>query len=932
MRQEMAQEAPSSGSSNHMALDTPPCGKTDPPSTVDGAGWALPLPMAVLDRHGLILAVNDAWERHARDTVSAQLVMGSHGWNYLRLLQNSTPIEHAERIEQRIREALASGASSFSFEYVTSSAIAAVHRYLFHVSPLPSQQGGAMLAQIELGSDISAVVQPAPVLARAALPLRDATQQGAKRAHVGSLTAERQLARLRWVMDSALSQLPVEQLIEETVERIKHVLSADNVTVLLVADDGQSLLAHTSHGVLQDVGVRVPLGAGIAGHIAASSQPLIVADLSKYQVVNPALRQRIVSLIGAPMLVGGRVVGIVHADTVLPRHFSREDLEVVQAGADRIAAALEQVHLAHEREVVQARLELVELRANQLDAAIETMTDALLVIDRDRHVVRWNRAYHDMMAALHAPGTDTTPLAGRLRQLHVRDSTGARLRSAQYPVARVLRGEVLNGATVLDLHIPVPEGGDRELIVSGAPVRDPAGHITGAVVMLHDITERQLDELRTRQALQALLAMAELLTGRPSMTGSEPSSVEPLMRRLAELAVQILDGDSVALAALDSATDRLGYVVVVPSSQTEANQVSTAVDASTLSDVLTPTQMAELKAGHLIVHDKHVTADSVSGSRLAWDVMAPMCIGPRFMGALCVAYRNSHGAPGADDRALAAATARVAAVALDHQQLQREHEEGRSRELALKELTQRMDDFLAIASHDLRSPLTTVVGSVQLAAIKFNQLAAKLLERDSDLSEPLEAVNRYLNDADQSVERLSRLVALLFDTSRAQTGSLDLKLAPCDLGPLVQQHIASERLSNPDRTIHVKRRSAASIVVQADADRVEEVLANYLSNALKYSPSNRAIEVSVTTEGAAARVSVKDHGPGIPADELARIWERFYRAKGIRAQSGSASGLGLGLHICKMIIEAHGGHVGATSTVGKGSTFWFTLPLLVEKT
>jgi signal transduction histidine kinase len=196
-----------------------------------------------------------------------------------------------------------------------------------------------------------------------------------------------------------------------------------------------------------------------------------------------------------------------------------------------------------------------------------------------------------------------------------------------------------------------------------------------------------------------------------------------------------------------------------------------------------------------------------------------------------------------------------------------------------------------------------------------------------DLAGQVDAVQRCMEDADQAVVRLSRFVALLFDTARAKTGSLDLQLKPCDLVTIVREQVAALRMTHPQRNIQMQPPGEGHAPVMADADRIEQVVANYLSNALKYSPEDERIVVRVQVRGGGARVSVKDRGPGLGATDQQRIWERFYRAPGVKAQSGSASGLGLGLHICKMLVNAHGGEVGVISAVGKGSTFWFTLPL-----
>ena len=105
------------------------------------------------------------------------------------------------------------------------------------------------------------------------------------------------------------------------------------------------------------------------------------------------------------------------------------------------------------------------------------------------------------------------------------------------------------------------------------------------------------------------------------------------------------------------------------------------------------------------------------------------------------------------------------------------------------------------------------------------------------------------------------------------------------------------------------------------------MVTNYLTNALKYSPADRPVEVGIDVEPEHARVWVRDHGQGLPLSEQERIWERFHRVKGVEVQSGAGVGLGLGLYVSRMIVERHQGQVGVQSTTGQGATFWFTLPL-----
>ena len=117
-------------------------------------------------------------------------------------------------------------------------------------------------------------------------------------------------------------------------------------------------------------------------------------------------------------------------------------------------------------------------------------------------------------------------------------------------------------------------------------------------------------------------------------------------------------------------------------------------------------------------------------------------------------------------------------------------------------------------------------------------------------------------------------------------------------------------------------------MVLADADRIEQVITNVLSNALRYSPAHKEVRVHVASAPTTVRVSVRDEGPGLAPEDIKRIWNRFYRVKGITSISGAGGGLGLGLHISRGIIERHKGAIGVDSIPGSGSTFWFTLPTL----
>ena len=224
------------------------------------------------------------------------------------------------------------------------------------------------------------------------------------------------------------------------------------------------------------------------------------------------------------------------------------------------------------------------------------------------------------------------------------------------------------------------------------------------------------------------------------------------------------------------------------------------------------------------------------------------------------------------------------------------------------------DQFLAIATHELRSPLTGLVGY------------AELLQRKSQAGRLDDDAGRRIADIMvRQAHQLNRLVEQLFDVSRIARGYLELECRPLDLGALVAQVTEEFRLGLTDET---QRRIAVTrppepLLVDGDAARLEQVIRNLLSNAVKYSPDGGPIGISVARQGTDAVLSVTDTGIGIPAEAHAQLFQSFYRARNV----GTIGGFGIGLHVVQAIVERHGGQITVASVEGQGSTVRTTLPL-----
>ena len=246
----------------------------------------------------------------------------------------------------------------------------------------------------------------------------------------------------------------------------------------------------------------------------------------------------------------------------------------------------------------------------------------------------------------------------------------------------------------------------------------------------------------------------------------------------------------------------------------------------------------------------------------------------------------------------------------------------------LRALERQRDDFLGIAAHELRTPLATILATLQA-------FLRRVQTRAGDQPIEPEALANGLERMYRQAQRLNALISDLLDSTRIRTGKLAYDMEPCDLAAIVREAVAGQAATTPGRKIALAAPKQPVMVI-GDAFRLAQVVDNLITNALKYSPEEAPVRVTldrsaVITDGAARRVArlrVSDQGVGIPPEDIPHVFERFFRASGVDVQAGAGVGLGLGLHITHSIVERHGGQIEVRSSLGKGSTFIVTLPLL----
>lgn len=571
-------------------------------------------------------------------------------------------------------------------------------------------------------------------------------------------------------------------------------------------------------------------------------------------------------------------------------------------------------------------------RAIELEAIFQSLADGIYVVDQAGAIIHANPAFLEIVGYTEQKREDFLRFSREQRHalLDVRDEQGCPLPYAAWPETRILGGEVLKGPMVVDLHLRNFAGQELQLNVSGAPLYNREGELVAALCICRDVTERRKLEQRTHDALDALLTMAEALV----MYGDEEvqadrgrdGNVGGIAVRMARLTSRVLSCPRISIFLIDSLSGLLRPMAAMGLGSCSEEDWRTCMEQAALNIHRTPVSLLadHLQAGEIVLQDVHVSPFNMwENDRPARTILvAPMSVEQQLIGLLVLSQSGDEESYAQEEIALAGAVAQLLALVFEREHLLHEQAAAQATELALRAANQHMEEFLGMVSHELKTPLTSIKGNTQLAV---RQLRNSM--------QTFERIFSLYDAAEQQTRRLNRLVDDLLDVSRAQAGRLELIPGCCDLRTLVHEALREQQKVWPARAIHLSMNEEEPLPLEADADRVMQVISNYLTNALKYSEPEQPVYVDARRQGREAYLAVRDQGPGLPAEEQASIWERFHRAPGIEVRSNfhsSQAGLGLGLYISRTIIEGQGGTVGVQSQSGEGSTFWFCLPLARE--
>jgi PAS domain S-box-containing protein len=509
------------------------------------------------------------------------------------------------------------------------------------------------------------------------------------------------------------------------------------------------------------------------------------------------------------------------------------------------------------------------------NAALEALFEAsplpIVSLDREGNVLMWNPAAERTFGYLQEE------VLGRPMPM---------VPSERSDEARLRFGRVLAGETLIDIATWYQrrDGSPIEVSLSAAPLVQGETQVTGIIAFISDNTERN-----RAQAERAQLLHHEQVARR----GAEAAQARlEILATASAILASSLDYDDTLERAARMATPRFAQLTWIWLSDDDDHprRVAAHPEGRPL-----PPLLADGAVVRQVVQrgQSHVSAHSI---------LAPLVVLGRSGGAILFARDDSQPPYEAADVHLAEEIGRRAGVAIDNARLFRRTEEAlRAR-----------DEFLSIASHELRTPVTSLRLSVQ----NLESMA----EDGSLATAPRQVVIRGLQTSVRQSHHLSRLIDELLDISRIRAGRFDLKLADVDLGQVAR--------TTAQRLEHELQLAGCALTVDItpapgrwDAARLDQVVTNLLTNAMKFG-AGQPLELRVRTDGDSATLALTDHGIGIAAEAQERIFDRFERGVSARHYGG----LGLGLFIARQIVEAHRGQLAVSSRVGHGATFTLTLP------
>jgi PAS domain S-box-containing protein len=721
--------------------------------------------------------------------------------------------------------------------------------------------------------------------------------------------AARQRLRSLSELASALGAARTSAEVAEVV--VEHGLRAaggDTCTVYTLDEASQSLELLGQRGVAPEIVEKIRVISATSGNPATFTamnerRSVWAENEADYAAIYPQLAgskvpgRRAKAFWSVPLVAEGRPLGLLGVGFYEPRRFSPDERAFVDTLALQCAQAL----------LRASRREAEDEARQWFSTTLRSIGDGVIATDERGRVTFLNPIAERLTGWQEAEALGQ-PLDAVFRIISER--TRAVVES---PVAKVLREGKVVGLANHTVLLP-KVGPELPIDDSGAPIRNEAGEIVGVVLVFRDVSLEKLHESRNEFLAKAGEALVSSLDYQATLANVARFAVPQLADWCSVELVEpgTTDTKQVAVAHVDPAkvrfAEQLGKRYPPPK---DAPAGVPQVIRSGKSELYSELPRELLEGGARDAEHLRIIRELELKSAM----VVPLSAHGRTFGAITFVYAGSERRYTTADLAFAEDLARRAAMAIENSISLKEAEDARQRERWLREEAERTnrlkDDFLATASHELRTPLNAILGWT---------LTLRRGSVDTDTDRALTVIER-------NARAQAKLIDDVLDVSRIVSGKLALHLSPTSVADAARAAIETITPAADAKGISIVAditREASTIT--ADADRLQQVVWNLLSNSVKFTPKDGQAQLRVFREGSDVCVQVKDSGEGIRPELLTAIFEPFQQADS--STTRRHGGLGLGLSIVKQLVVAHGGSVAAQSDgVGKGSTFIVRLPV-----
>lgn len=695
--------------------------------------------------------------------------------------------------------------------------------------------------------------------------------------------------RLAAVRETGLLDAAPEAPFDRLTRMAVRLLNVPATFLALVDEDRDFYLASTGFGeplaTARELAGRTFCHFTVAG--ATPEHPLVIPDTRAdptYSAVPTIDKLGVAAYVGVPLVVEGHPIGSFCAIDTAPRPWTDAEVEVLRELA---ASAQREIELRRALARTRHTAEELERAIRERDEFLNATTDGVYTIDPRGYIRFVNQAAADQLgyepaemigreghALFHHSHRDGKPYpreacpiwraAAEGRTVHVEDDVLWRRNGTSFPVS-----------------------------YASSPVRRD-GELVGAVVRFTDTT----DQKRALEGLHLLAESGRALSASLDMDETLQAIAGLAVPAMAEMAmVDVVEDGTVRRVAASHADERVSALFE------RARQFPPRIgDQGPQSQVMRTARsllVRDIDEAWIRTLDRGPEhADLVRDMQPRSLIVAPLRSRGEVLGTLSFVRTAARPCFGEADVELAEELARRAALAVENARLYH----------SARDATRARDDMLGVVSHDLRNPIHSIFMSASFLS--------ELLPEGMKVERTQAAVIK------RAAERANRLIQDLLDITHIESGRLSLVREPHNASSIAHEALEQGAMAAADKGIALTRGEMdRDAMVFADRDRVVQALANLIGNALKFTPDGGRVAVSVRGEGGQVHIAVADTGPGIAADQMPRLFDRFWQAN-----RKDRRGVGLGLSIVKGIADAHGGEVRVDSVEGAGTTFTLVLP------